>query len=242
MIDRQKIRFVLVKTTHPGNIGASARAIKNMGFSELALVAPKSYPHPEATARSSGAQDVLDMAKVVPTLQDAIADCNVIFGTSSRSRSLAIPLLSVRDAVVTMQEFLVAKNNIAILFGQERMGLTNEELAACHYHLFIPCNPQYPSLNLSAAVQIIAYELHAFLQHDAVAVAGQSATASSDNMERFYHHLEQSLIGLNFLDPENPRLLMRKLRRLFNRALLEENELNILRGILTAIDKNKTKR
>jgi TrmH family RNA methyltransferase len=229
MIDQKKIHFVLVKTTHPGNIGASARAIKTMGFSELTLVSPKFYPHEEATARSSGAADVLAAASVVTDLQEAVADCNVIFGTSSRSRSLAIPLLSVRDAVAKIKEVLDQGAKVAILFGQESSGLTNEELAVCHYHLSIPCNPDYPSLNLAAAVQIVAYELQDLLQ--------AKSQVSQDVQQVTAQDIEQVLIALDFLDPANPRLLMRKLRRMFNRLSLEQNEMNILRGILGAIDK-----
>lgn len=238
MKDRTKIRFVLLKTSHPGNVGASARALKNMGFSELYLVDPSHYPHPEAVARASGADDILQNAIVVSSLREAIADCHLIFGTSSRDRSLPIPLLTPREFANLTNSSLQSGDKVAVLFGQERTGLTNEELAVCHYHLAIPCNPNYPSLNIAAAVQIIAYELRLSLYGENFHVdIGASDRVSAEDMERFYDHLEKTLISIKFLNPDNPRQMMRKLRRLFNRISLEQNEMNILRGILSALSK-----
>lgn len=230
-------RFVLVRTTHPGNIGASARAIKNMGFSNLVLVAPKYFPNAEASARASGADDVLSGALVREDLIAAVADCNIIVGTSSRKRSVQIPLITPKELACLVSEKFNASTKIALVFGQERTGLTNEELAACHYHLYIPCNPHYPSLNLGAAVQIVAYELFNSLNSQSVADnADLGEIVSAEDMERFYEHLESTLVNLDFLNPQNPRQLMRKLRRLFNRVAIERTELNILRGILTTIN------
>jgi tRNA (cytidine32/uridine32-2'-O)-methyltransferase len=232
------LRIVLLKTTHPGNIGATARAMKNMGLTELALVAPKYFPHAEATARCSGAEDILDNVKLVDRLEDAVADCNLILGTSSRNRSLPIPLLDVKEAALVTKKSIQQGSKVAVLFGQERTGLTNEELAICHYHLYIPSNPDFPSLNLAAAVQVIAYEFSCafgeIFEQEAI-VDSQHVTGL--DMERFYEHLEETLLGLEFLDADNPRLLMRKLRRLFNRISLERNEMNILRGVLTAVNR-----
>lgn len=230
-----QIKFVLVRTSHPGNIGAAARAIKNMGFSELTLVNPKYFPHDEATARASGAEDVLDHVELVPDLAAAIADCNLVIGTSARTRALPIPLLNPKEAAGTIATSLQQSGRVAVVFGQERTGLTNEELASCHYHVYIPCNPNFPSLNIAAAVQIIAYELFNVINHESMAdQLAASQIVSVADMERFYQHLEETLIALEFLNPKNPRQLMRKLRRLFNRVAIEQNEMNILRGILTA--------
>lgn len=232
------VRFVLVRTTHPGNIGASARAMKNMGFTNLALVAPKYFPDDQATARASGAEDILQNSQLTLDLPAAIADCHVVLGTSSRTRSLPIPLLTAKEAAALAAENIQQDRRVAFVFGQERTGLTNDELALCHYHLYIPCDPDFPSLNVASALQIIAYELHQSL----LTLMPQNLVATSDlvsglEMERFYEHLEASLIKLQFLDPTNPRQLMRKLRRLFNRLEMEQNEMNILRGILSAIEK-----
>lgn len=234
------IRFVLVETTHPGNIGAAARAIKNMGFTNLYLVSPLKFPHPEAWVRSCGAEDVLNNAVVVDSLQEAILDCTLVFGTSSRVRSLQLPLLNPQQCAIETKKALASQNKIAFLFGQERMGLTNEQLALCHYHLYIPCNPDFASLNLGAAVQIMAYELRNNLFQDDLKIKETFENVSMSDMEKFYQHLEQTLINVQFLDAENPRQLMRKLRRIFNRAFLQRNEINILRGILTQINKQKS--
>lgn len=234
----KRIRFVLTRTTHPGNIGASARAMKNMGLSRLYLVSPKYFPHPEAYARSSGAEDLLTNAVVTDSVSEAIQDCHVVIGTSSRSRSLAWPVISVRECAEKMRTF--GENaEIAVVFGSERTGLTNEELTLCHYHLVIPCDPDFSSLNLAAAVQVVAYELWlGSSSQEEITDRVASGQATFEQMELFYEHLQQTLIQLAFLDRSNPRLLMTKLRRLFSRAHVEENELNILRGILTAINKS----
>lgn len=232
-------RFVLVRTSHPGNIGASARAMKNMGFTDLALVAPKYFPDPEATARSSGAEDILENSQLTLDLTAALADCHIIIGTSSRSRSLPIPLVTAKEAAVLAADNIQQNRRVAFVFGQERTGLTNEELALCHYHLYIPCNPDFASLNVASALQITAYELHqSLLASMPQDLMSANEKVSGLEMERFYEHLEASLIKLQFLDPTNPRQLMRKLRRLFNRLEMEQNEMNILRGILSAIEKS----
>lgn len=234
------IRIVLVNTTHPGNIGATARAMKNMGLTQLYLVNPKIFPHVDATARASGADDLLATAQVVTTLDEAVADCKLIIGTSARSRGIPWPLLNVREAAEKMRQEAV-KNKIAIVFGQEQFGLTNEELECCHFVITIPCNPDYASLNLAAAVQIIAYEIRMAFGGDKLAMPlaepGVYDLATAEEMQKFYEHLQQTLIELEFLDPKNPRKLMRRLIRLFNRARVEKREINILRGILTAMEK-----
>ncbi|WP_455233989.1 tRNA (cytosine(32)/uridine(32)-2'-O)-methyltransferase TrmJ [Thiogranum longum] len=229
--------IVLVNTSHPGNIGAAARTMKNMGLTDLHLVDPQSYPSAEATARASGADDLLAHARCYQTLDEAIADSTLVVGASARSRSLPVPTLDPRNcAQLIYQQPDPAR--VSILFGRERTGLTNDELDRCHYLVRIPCNPEYPSLNIAAAVQVVAYELRMAASEPGVSEAVRATEhASAAELERFYSHLEQTLIELKFLDPENPRQLMRRLRRLFGRARPDQNEINILRGILTAVNK-----
>jgi len=230
------IRIVLVGTTHPGNIGACARAMKNMGVTDLALVAPQYFPHEEATARASGAKDVLDNATVVATLEEAIADCTYIVGASARSRSINWPCLEVRDAAakITRESH---KGSVAAVFGPERSGLSNVHLDLCQTLMIIPTDPGFSSLNLAMAVQILTYELRAAEGGEKAAeYEADAPLATSAELEYFYAHLQQVLTDIKFLDTDNPRHLMRRLRRLFVRANPDQNELNILRGILTAVN------
>lgn len=230
------IRIVLINTSHPGNIGSAARAMKTMGLSELYLVSPLQYPHPKADEMASGAVEVLGNAVVVSELNEAIADCGLVVGTSARSRTIPWPMLSPREfAEKAIPES--AQQKVAILFGREQSGLTNEELHCCHFHIQIPSNPDYSSLNLAAAVQVISYELRVASQLDQYADEWDYRYANAKEMEGFYSHLEKVLIDLDFLKPKVPRQLMTRLRRLFNRARLDEMEMNILRGILGAIEK-----
>lgn len=230
--------IVLVETSHPGNIGAAARAMKNMGLHELRLVNPGQYPCAEATARASGADDVLAAAQQFDSIDAAIADATLVIGASARSRSLPVPMLDPRGCAEQVGVHPDARKAV-ILFGRERTGLTNEELNLCHYRVQIPVNPEYPSLNVAAAVQVICYELRMM----ALADPGESQAdvdtdyATAQQMEQLYQHLEQTLVELEFLDPDKPRQLMRRLRRLYNRARPDQNEVNILRGILTATNK-----
>lgn len=229
-------RFLLLNTSHPGNIGASARAMKTMGLGELCLVEPKEYPSAEATARASGADDLLARARVFDSLDDALQGCNLVIGASARARSIPCPLLDPRECATMIAE-QGDGGQAAVLFGNEQSGLSNAEMDRCQYLVRIPANPDYSSLNLAAAVQIIAYELRMAGLSQAGDVAGeqpQRVPVDSPEMERFYRHLEQVLVELDFLDPENPRQLMRRLRRLYSRAGPDSNEMNILRGILTA--------
>lgn len=229
-------RIVLVNTSHPGNIGAAARAMKNMGLDELVLVDPQQFPSAEATARASGADNVLAKARCVPQLDDAIAGAGLVIGASARSRSLSIPMLDPRQcAELIMQQ---PDNTLsAIVFGRERTGLTNNELERCHYLVQIPANPEYPSLNIAAAVQVITYELRMATGISTEKAEKNHRFATADEMELFYQHLEGTLIDIEFLDPDKPRQLMRRLRRLYGRIRPSENEINILRGILTAVDR-----
>jgi TrmH family RNA methyltransferase len=237
MTTLDNIRFVLVGTTHPGNIGAAARAMKTMGLSNLHLVTPKIYPDAEATARASGADDVLAKAMVHDSLDSAIAGCHQVYGMSARLRHLPVPVVNPRETVQQIQQ---ADDNaqIAIVFGREHSGLSNDELDKCQYLINIPANPEYSSLNLAAAVQVFAYELK--ITFDPTIEAGRVGeireAISADDLEHLYGHFEQTLSNIGFLDPENPKNLMRRLRRLFNRADLDRNELQILHGILRAAE------
>jgi TrmH family RNA methyltransferase len=229
------VRFVLCETSHPGNIGAAARAIKTMGFEELVLVDPQDFPSAEADARASGAVDVLRKARVVDCLQDAIADCGLVFGASARRRKLRWPERNPRECAADMLGATSSKP-VAVVFGTERSGMSNEQMDLCNALVYIPANPEYSSLNLASAVQLIAYELR-FAQGNFVpAQEPEFPPATAEAMEMFYEHLRRVMIGSGFMDPRNPRQLERKLRRLFNRAQVDENELGILRGILAAVE------
>lgn len=233
----RQIRIVLVNTSHPGNIGSVSRAMKTMGLSNLYLVDPISFPHPKASELASGAADVLDQAVVVSTLKEAIADCHFIIGTSARMRAVPWPLLNPREmAEIVKKE--AKTSEVAIVFGREQSGLTNEELQMCHVHMQIPANPDYSSLNIASAVQVAAYELRMASESQTETVnPWDYRLASAEEMEGLFAHLEQVLIGLDFLKPTAPRKLMARLRRLFLRARPDVMEVNILRGILAAINK-----
>jgi len=232
------IRFVLVETSHPGNIGAAARAMKNMSQQDLYLVKPAHFPHADATARASGADDLLAQSVVVDSLDEAIADCRLVMGTSARLRSLPWPLVEPRECASR----LVAEAEsgpVAIVFGRERTGLTNDELASCQALVHIPTNDAYSSLNVAAAVQILAYEIHLAQRGEqpGPTMPHDSPLATQQELLGLYEHLESMLIDIDFLDPVNPGQLMRRLRRLYSRVELEQNEVNILRGICTAVEK-----
>lgn len=231
------IRIVLVHTSHPGNIGAAARAMKNMCLDQLVLVQPAQFPSAEATARASGADDLLARARCCATLDEALADCALVIGASARLRSVRWSELDPRAAAEqALQASDVAP--VALVFGREQSGLSNEELERCHALVHIPSNPEYASLNLAQAVQVLAYEVH--MAHLTQSTGGWQAPppefppCTAEEMERFYAHLEQTVIDLEFLDPARPGQLLRRLRRLFQRARLDTNEMNILRGILGA--------
>ncbi len=232
------IRIVLVGTSHPGNIGAAARAMKNMGVRDLALVDPRYFPHEEATARASGAHDLLENATRVETLEEAIADCVYVAGASARPRSINWPCLDCKDAAVRLIEES-AHGTVAAVFGPEKTGLSNSDLDHCDTLLTIPTHPDFTSLNLAMAVQVLTYEIRAAQAEKRPAYEADAPLATSEELERFYGHLERVLTDLQFLDPDNPRYLMRRLRRLFIRARPDQNELNILRGILTSVDHSR---
>lgn len=272
----QSIRFVLVEPSHPGNIGAVARAIKTMGFSQLVLVSPKRFPDPEATVRASGADDVLENCLVVDSLEEAIADCEYVIGTSVRDRQISWPIATPRETAEKVKRLLSLERNdspelenspekdnqsakatnVAILFGRERTGLENHELDHAQWQIRIPANEEYNSLNLASATQIIAYELNCALlevQTESSSLASASAEkgkktgvekrqrlATHAEMQGFYTHLEETLLQLDFIKTNPPTKLLRKIIRLYNRSNVSFEELQILRGILTATQ-NKLK-
>ncbi len=234
----ERVCVVLVDTSHPGNIGAAARAMKTMGLTDLRLVRPTRFPCAEASARASGADDLLFTARVFKTLDEAVHDCVSVVATSARSRTLAWPELTPRAAA---QQLLTDAHQAAaaIVFGPERSGLSNAELERCGAMLRIPTNEAFSSLNLAAAVQIICYELRLACERTDSEPAAAEPPATQEDMQRFYSALERTLVEIDFLDPDNPRLLLRRLRRLFNRAQVSDVELRILRGILSAIARQR---
>ncbi|MDP5210083.1 tRNA (cytosine(32)/uridine(32)-2'-O)-methyltransferase TrmJ [Microbulbifer sp. 2205BS26-8] len=235
----ENVRTVLVNSAHPGNIGGAARALKNMGLKQLYLVAPREFPAANAIWRAAGAAEMLDSAVVVDTLEEAVADCGLVVATSARERRIPWPLLTPRQCGArAIAE--AASHPVAIVFGREDRGLTNEELQACNFHVHIPANPHYSSLNLATAVQVLAYEIRiAALE----AEKGEPLRygdwdcppAKASDMALYFEHLQQSLGELGFIDPDNPRQTMTRLRRLFSRVRPDDMELGILRGMLTAI-------
>lgn len=228
------IRIVLINTFHPGNIGAAARALKNMGLSNLYLVDPVAFPSPEAMSRAAGAQDVLENAVVVATLDEAISDCQLVIGTSARNRTFDLPLLDAKQGAIKISaESRTAA--VAVLFGRESKGLLNEELNLCNFHLYIPTNPEYPVLNISQAIQLVSYEI--WLHRQPISAEQEIAYPLHAETNHFYSHLEKVLRKAHFLIPQHEGRAMQKLQRFFNRARPEKEELGMLRGILASIEK-----
>ena len=238
-MSHDNIEFVLVEPSHPGNVGAAARAIGTMGFKNLVLVKPTKHPHPESRARSSGALDILLDARVCGTLEEAIADSSLVIGTTARQRRISVPIDSIHQCTQSIFESSL-KQKVSIIFGPETSGLSNNDIDRCNRLVYIPTGEMHSSLNLSMAVQVIAYQLNlAFFGLE----EGQETRdlASGKEMELFYEHLEDVLLETGFLNPTNPKQLMRRLKALFNRAQLDDNEVNIMRGILTSYQKPRVK-
>lgn len=236
-----RIRFVMVETTHTGNIGAVARAMKTMGLNRLYLVNPKASPNAEAVARAAGADDLLASAEIHGNLVDALRGCRLVVGSSARLRTVAWPLLEPADCAHRLLAE-ARQGEVALVLGRERSGLTNDELARCHFLAHIPTDPAFRSLNVASAAQIFAYELHRTW-----GTAGEQHTEETgrdlvpaEAMEGFYVHLAQTMTDTGFSDPAQSRKLLRRLRRLFNRARPDRVEINILRGILSAAQGKKT--
>ena len=245
------VRIVMVNTTLPANIGSALRAMKTMGLSKLVLVAPKTYPHPDIDALAAGATDLIEQIEIVETLADAIKDCHLVFGTSARSRTIPWPLLDARPAAEKSISAVVNdQQDVAIVFGREDRGLTNEELAMANYHVTIPVNTDYGVLNVAQAIQVICYEMRMATLAAVESAEDQAATmpvtdtesmqwdeplVTHEQMEQFYPHIEKMLAEIEFLDPKNPRLLPLRLRRLFGRIQLDRMEYHLLRGIFSRV-------
>lgn len=248
----QNVRIVMVNTTLPANIGSALRAMKTMGLSKLVLVAPKTYPHPDIDALAAGATDLIEQIEIVETLEEAIQDCHLVFGTSARSRTIPWPLLDVRPATeLAIEKIEQLNQNIAIVFGREDRGLTNEELALANYHLTIPVNTDYGVLNVAQAIQIVCYELRmatlSYTQAKIIEKIKMPVDKNTDmewdeplvtheQMEQFYPHMEKMLESLEFLDPNHKRLLPLRIRRLFGRIQLDRVEYNLLRGVFSRVE------
>ena len=248
LLDR--LRIVMINTSDSGNIGAAARAMKTMGLRQLVLVQPDEFPTAKATARASAAADLLHKARVVQTLDEAIGDCQLVFGTSARLRTIPWPLIDPRQgAARVMNEPEGA--DLAILFGREDAGLTNEELRRCHFHICIPANEEYPVLNIGAAIQVICYEMRmAALERQGNPVVPDLSgmqqwdepLVASEDMERFLRHFEETLLDINFFDPNNPKQLLTRVRRFFLRTRMDRLEMNLLRGVLSTVQKRVKER
>lgn len=232
------VKVVLVGTTHPGNIGATARAMKNMGIIDLALVEPKEFPSDVATFRSKAAKDILEKASVHTSLEEAISECELVVGTSARGRTVPWPVLNPREAAEEMHKSSL-NGKVAIVFGREDRGLTNEELGLCNFHVHIPSDPEYSSLNLSQAVQILAYEIRlSYLQDRHVNEEYWDVElANNEQTERLINHMDELMQEVNFYDVENPRKLLVRVRRFFKRSKIDVMEANIFRGLFATIQK-----
>ena len=245
------VRIVMVNTTLPANIGSALRAMKTMGLTKLVLVAPKTYPHPDIDALAAGATDLIEHIQIVDTLEDAIKDCHIVFGTSARSRTIPWPLLDARPAAeLSLKAVSGSQQEVAVIFGREDRGLTNEELAMANYHVTIPVNSVYGVLNVAQAIQVICYEMRMaamnFVENpvdpeaqmhvtDDIDMQWDEPLVTHEQMEQFYPHLEKMLADIEFMDPKNPRLLPLRLRRLFGRIQLDRMEYHLLRGIFTRV-------
>tara|TARA_B110000003_G_scaffold81274_1_gene83024 strand:- start:3418 stop:4164 length:747 start_codon:yes stop_codon:yes gene_type:complete len=231
------VKIVLVGTTHPGNIGAAARAMKNMGFRNLSLVKPKEFPSDVATYRSKAAKDILENALIFNNLQEAVVDCELVIGTSARDRKVPWPILSPKESAEEVSKSLKI-HKIAIVFGREDRGLTNEELGLCNYHVHIPTDPEYSSLNLSQAVQILVYEIRmAVLSDDENQDYWDVELANNNQTEMLIQHMDELMQEVDFYDVDNPRKLLLRVRRFFKRSRIDVMETNIFRGLFATIQK-----
>ncbi len=234
-------RIVMCQTSHPGNIGAAARAMKTMGLSQLYLVQPKHFPDNEANALACGAVDLLENAVVCDTLEEALTGCVVAIGMSARKRQLSHELISAREAATRAAQIAKNEQAVALVFGTEMSGLSNRELDLCQLLAMIPTNPDFSSLNVAAAVQVMCYELRMSENESALeGISNNVPLATSDEVEGFYQHLEETLIKIGFLNPKEPKKLMQRVRRIYARASLEKEEVNILRGILKLTQKPRS--
>ena len=231
------VQIVLVETSHPGNIGSVARAMKNMGLSNLCLINPKKFPHQEATALAGNATDVLDNVKIFSSIQEAVKQSKVIYATSARDRTIEWPTLSARDAASEMQELVVNEIEVSILFGREDRGLTNDELQLANKHLIIPAHPDYPVLNIAMSTQVVCYELYQAAQKNSVESWQDFPEYTSEELNNLIDHFNETVIALELVNPNNPKQIMTRIERMFRRLYPDQMEGNFLRGFLKAVNK-----
>ena len=231
------VQIVLVETSHPGNIGSVARAMKNMGLSNLVLVNPQKFPHQEATALAGNAVDILNDAKTFTSIESAIKNSKVIYATSARERTIDWPTVSARDAADEIHELVSNTIEVSILFGREDRGLTNEELQLANKHLIIPAHPEYPVLNIAMSTQVICYELYKASQNDPISKWQDFPAYTAEELNDLIKHFEDTVVALELVDPENPKQIMTRMERMFRRLYPDQMEGNFLRGFLKAINK-----
>jgi tRNA (cytidine32/uridine32-2'-O)-methyltransferase len=233
----QFVQIVLVETSHPGNIGSVARAMKNMGLANLSLINPKKFPHQEATALAGNATDVLDNAKIFSSIQEAVNTSKVIYATSARERTIEWPTLTANDAASEIQELVANEIEVSILFGREDRGLTNDELQLANKHLIIPAHPDYPVLNIAMSTQVVCYELYLAAQKNSVESWQDFPEYTSEELNNLIDHFNETVIALELVDPNNPKQIMTRMERMFRRLYPDQMEGNFLRGFLKAVNK-----
>ena len=233
----QFVQIVLVETSHPGNIGSVARAMKNMGLANLSLINPKKFPHQEATALAGNATEVLDNAKIFSSIQEAVNTSKVIYATSARERTIEWPTLTANDAASEIQELVANEIEVSILFGREDRGLTNDELQLANKHLIIPAHPDYPVLNIAMSTQVVCYELYQAAQKNSVDSWQDFPEYTSEELNNLINHFNETVIALELVDPNNPKQIMTRMERMFRRLYPDQMEGNFLRGFLKAVNK-----
>ena len=233
----QFVQIVLVETSHPGNIGSVARAMKNMGLANLALINPKKFPHQEATALAGNATDVLENVEIFSSIQEAVKQSKVIYATSARDRTIEWPTLSARDAASEIQELITNEIEVSILFGREDRGLTNQELQMANKHLIIPAHPDYPVLNIAMSTQVVCYELYQAAQNNSVEPWQDFPEYTSEELNNLIEHFNETVEALELVDPNNPKQIMTRMERMFRRLYPDQMEGNFLRGFLKAVNK-----
>ena len=231
------VQIVLVETSHPGNIGSVARAIKNMGLANLSLINPKKFPHQEATALAGNATDVLDNAKIFTSIQEAVKNSKAIYATSARERTIEWPTLTANDAASEIQELVANEIEVSIIFGREDRGLTNDELQLANKHLIIPAHPDYPVLNIAMSTQVVCYELYQAAQKNSVESWQDFPEYTSEELNNLIDHFNETIIALELVDPNNPKQIMTRMKRMFRRLYPDQMEGNFLRGFLKAVNK-----
>ena len=233
----QFVQIVLVETSHPGNIGSVARAMKNMGLSKLALINPKKFPDPEATALAGNAGNVLDGARVFRTIDEAVKNSKVIFATSARERTIDWPVASAKDAAQEINQLAAEKIEVSILFGREDRGLTNEELQLSNKHLIIPADPEYPVLNIAMSTQVVCYELYQASQSKPIGPWQDFPEYTAEELTHLIEHFNETVFNLKLIDPANPKQILTRMERMFRRLYPDQMEGNFLRGFLKAVNK-----